>query len=411
MTVLVVGLGKSGLAASELLAANGERVVATDTNPTPEALARLAEMQIEFSPDFVPSDLTVVSPGVPIDLPELAGRETIGELELAARYLQGPVIGITGSNGKTTTTAMVGHILAGANVPNQVGGNIGIAPAAMVKSSRPDQWNVLEISSFQLETTRMFRPSIGACLNVTPNHLDRHRTFENYAAAKRKMFENQATVDHKVLNFGDATCRSFGDAGKAATHWFNRDTPPEELSSLALPGSHNLENAWAATIVARLAGADSDAIRQGLATFPGVEHRLEFVRELSGIKFYNDSKATSVDATLKAIAALAGPLWIILGGKDKGSDYRPLIASLQGRARKALLIGAAAQKIHSQIGDALPVTMSGTLDNAIREAFANAAAGDTVLLAPACASFDQFRSFEHRGMVFKEIVRGLEARS
>jgi UDP-N-acetylmuramoylalanine--D-glutamate ligase len=407
MKVLVVGLGKSGLAACALLLSRGDTVVATDSQPTPEGLAALDRMGVPFSPEFVSSDLTVISPGVPADLPQLAGREVIGELELAFPHLAGPILGITGSNGKTTTTALCGHLLQHAGIPCQVGGNIGVAPAAMAATSAPGQWNVLELSSFQLETTRTFRPQIGVCLNVTPNHLDRHYTLENYAAAKGRMFAEQTDQDAKVLNFADPICRGYEHLGQGAIHWFNQTSRHYEAQ---LPGEHNQQNIDAATIACRIAGADEQAMLEAVQTFPGVEHRLEFVREIQGIRFYNDSKATSVDATLKAIAALDGPLWIILGGKDKGSDYRPLIAPLAGRARGVMLIGASADKIKAHLGDALPLHQSQTLDAATRTAFQAAQPGDTILLAPACASFDQFKSFEHRGEVFKQLVHEMEAR-
>lgn len=407
MRVLVVGLGKSGLAACELLVLRGDSVVATDSSPAPAALAALERMKVPFAKEFVDAELTVISPGVPPDLPELAGRNVIGELELAFPYMKGPLMGITGSNGKTTTTALVGHILTHAGVANQVGGNIGVAPASMVATSREGQWNVLELSSFQLETTRAFCPAIGVCLNVTPNHLDRHHTFEQYAAAKGRMFVNQTPEDAKVLNAGDVTCRGYAELGRGRTSWFNESRLDYETQ---LRGEHNQQNIDAAFAACTLAGVEPGAIRDAIRTFPGVEHRLEFVRELNGVAFYNDSKATSVDATLKAIAALGGPLWIILGGKDKGSDYRPLIAPLQDRVKGVMLIGSAAEKIVSHFGDSLPFHRSGAIDAAVRDAFRKAAPGDTILLAPACASFDQFKSFEHRGEVFKEIVNGLEAR-
>ncbi len=410
MKVLVVGLGKSGLAACELLIELGREVIATDVDATPQALAHLEQLKVKFVTDFVPSDLTVISPGVPADLPQLAGRNVIGDLELAYPHFRGPIIGITGSNGKTTTTALTGHILTTAGIPNQVGGNIGVAPAAMARVSKTGEWNVLEISSFQLETTRVFRPDIGVCLNVTPNHLDRHHTFEAYRQAKSRMFLNQTAGDSKVLNAADPACRSYSGNGSARTIWFNQGDPPDELSSLKLPGRHNFENAWAAVEIARVCGAKTEPVRNALATFPGVEHRLEYVHTIQGVRYYNDSKATSVDATLKAIAALEGPLWVILGGKDKGSDYRPLIAPLRGRVRRVLLVGAAAEKIASHIGEELPAKHAGTIAQAVEIAHREAVSGDTVLLAPACASFDQFQSFEHRGEVFKQLVRNLENR-
>ncbi len=402
MRTLVVGLGKSGLAACELLTCGGDRVLATDRQPTPEALARLDELGVEFVDRIVDAALTVISPGVPPDLPELAGHNLIGELELAFPHLRGPILGITGSNGKTTTTALCGHILNQAGIVNQVGGNIGIPPAAMIATSHDPQWNVLELSSFQLETTVTFHPRIGVCLNVTPNHLDRHHTFDNYAAAKSQMFLRQTPDEHKILNAQDDTCRRYAELGQAAVHWFNE--APSSGFETKLPGAHNQENIAAAVRACLLAGAPLEVIREAVASFPGVEHRLEFVAEIDGVRYINDSKATSVDATLKAIAALPGPLWLILGGKDKGSDYRPLIAPLTGRLRAGLVIGSAAPKILGQLGSELPVIGVETLEAAVQEAARRAEPGDTVLLAPACASFDQFRSFEHRGETFKTLV-------
>lgn len=431
--VLVVGMAKSGMAAVELLLEHGARVRATDEKPhIPE---HLAELGVEFAPQspavFEGIDLIVISPGVPADLPELetarrSGTKVIGELELASYYLQGKTIGITGSNGKTTTTAMTGHILREAGVPAQVGGNIGTPPAAMVKSSRPDQWNVLELSSFQLETIQHFRAEIGVSLNVTPDHLDRHHTFEAYAAAKARLFETQRAEDFAVLNADDAVCVSYASRTEGTPIWFSLARPVspgawldgdrilfdgEEFlgtSEIPLRGRHNVENAMAASTAARLAGAPLQAIAAAVKTFPGVEHRLEFVREIGGVSYYNDSKATNVDATLKAIDAFPGRLWIILGGKDKGSDYSPLREPLHRKAVAALLIGAAAGKIESQIGDAAPAIQCGTLETALDTARRRAQPGDTVLLAPACASFDQFDNYEHRGRVFKQLVQQIE---
>lgn len=407
MKYLIVGMGKSGVAACELLHANGEDCAATDADAA--AAPQLPVPFVAWTRELVKQAQTVVlSPGVPADLPELAGCHVIGDLELASRYLRGPVIGITGSNGKTTTTAMIGHVLQRAGVACQVGGNIGTAPAAMVDASREGQWNVLELSSFQLETTETFRPEIGSALNVTPNHLDRHYTLQRYAEVKGRMFTRQRAGDHKVLNAANTFCREYAAVGHAEAHWFNEGTAPIDASDVSLPGTHNFENAWAAAVICELAGASRDAIRSALGTFPGVEHRLEFVRERNGVHWYNDSKATSVDATLKAIAALDGPLWIILGGKDKGSDYRPLIVPLRDRTRGVLLIGKAADLIAGHLGDALPLIHAQDMATAVAHAARHALAGDTVLLAPACASFDQFRSFEHRGEVFKSLVWNLK---
>lgn len=437
--VLVAGLGRSGQAAVELLCARGARVRATDLKPPAEAvLERLAEAGVEFrlqAPEvFRGVEWVVLSPGVPADLPELEearrrGARVIGEVELAWHYLRGPVLGITGSNGKTTTTALAGHILRHAGIPVQVGGNIGTPACSLVESSRPDQWNVLELSSFQLETVERFRAHVAVGLNVTPDHLDRHRTFENYAAQKARLFETQQPGDHAVLNHDDPTCAGWAGRTRAAVHWFSlRGAAPEgaclregELwlegrplmlaADIPLRGLHNVQNVLAAALAARRAGASPEAVAEAVRRFPGVEHRLEFVLRLRGIEFYNDSKATNVDAALKALEAFPGPLWVILGGKDKDGDFSPLRRPLREKARAALLIGAAADKIARQIEGAAPLVPCATLERAVEYAWRHAAPGDTVLLAPACASFDQFENFEHRGRVFKQLVAALAARA
>jgi UDP-N-acetylmuramoylalanine--D-glutamate ligase len=345
----------------------------------------------------------------------------IGELELAAPYLEGPNIGITGTNGKTTTTALTGHILSESGIACQVGGNIGTAPAKMVETSRTGQWNVLELSSFQLETIETFRAPIAVCLNVTQNHLDRHHTFENYVNAKARLFETQGRDDLAILNADDPVCATFAKRTPARTEWFNATSTFLEgdvihlegsalldVHDLRLRGRHNYENVMAAALIAHRAGAGLAQIASAAVTFAPVEHRLEFVRNIDGVDYYNDSKATSVDATLKAIDAFPGGLWIILGGKDKDSDYTVLREPLRAKARAALLIGAAAPKIAQHLGDAsVPVIQCGTLAAAVEKAARSAVPGHTVLLAPACASFDQFDSYEHRGRVFKELVNAL----
>jgi UDP-N-acetylmuramoylalanine--D-glutamate ligase len=338
-------------------------------------------------------------------LPGLRGHDVIGEVELAAAYLKGPTIGITGSNGKTTTTSLVGHIFHQAGVPAQVGGNIGTPVIAMTATSREDQWNVLELSSFQLETIHTFRAHVGVCLNVTQNHLDRHHTFEAYAAAKANLFRTQRRGDFAVLNAADETCRSFAKLTPANILWFSgADDPPLPRNEIPIPGRHNAENVMAAALAAGVAGVHRDDIANAVRSFQAVEHRLEFVAEFAGVKFYNDSKATSVDATTKALDSFDGNLWVILGGKDKGSDYTVLRDRLARKAKAALLIGAAADKIASQLDGAVQLIRSETLVNAVEEASRLARPGDIVLLAPACASFDQFESYEHRGRVFKQAV-------
>lgn len=432
LKTVVVGMQKSGIAAVEFLARRGAAVRATDLKPLdqlPQARDMLARLGVPFamqsSDVFAGADLVVISPDVPADLPILRGHRVVGEVELAGPYLKGRTIGITGSNGKTTTTSLIGHILGEAGVPVQVGGNIGTAVCAMVDTSRDDGWNVLELSSFQLETISEFRAHIGLGLNVTQNHLDRHRTFENYAAAKRRLFETQRAGDFAVLNAEDPVCVSFAQSTAAEPQWFSsrRKVQPGAhlcgdklvlLGKLLMPageipirGIHNIENVLAASIAAARAGVSHEAIAAAVRTFHAVEHRLEFVRNIGGVDFYNDSKATSVDATLKALSAFESGVWVILGGKDKGLDYSLLREPLRAKARAALLIGAAAPKIAGQLEGAVPLIDAKTVDAAVARAYADAVAGDTVLLAPACASFDQFRSYEHRGEVFKQIVAAL----
>jgi UDP-N-acetylmuramoylalanine--D-glutamate ligase len=419
MNVLVVGMEKTGLASVEFLVAEGHNVTATDTRALadmPAAAALLERLKVPFAPQssapFTTSDLVVTSPGVPDDIAPLddarsAGVSVIGDVELATPYLKGNTIGITGSNGKTTTTALIGHIFHFAGVPAQVGGNIGTPVIAMANTSRDDQWNILELSSFQLETIRTFRAHIAVALNVTQNHLDRHHSFANYAAAKGNLFRTQRDSDYAVLNSEDPTCRSYAKLTPATVSWFSAENNLMPASQIPIRGRHNVENVMAAAAVARIAGIEDSAIAAAVRTFKAVEHRLEFVRNVHGVDYYNDSKATSVDATLKAIDGFDGNLWIILGGKDKGSDYTLLREPLHTKAHAALLIGAAAPLIANALQDFVPLVSSGTLELAIKYAASKAEQGDTVLLAPACSSFDQFQNYEQRGRVFKDVVNQL----
>ena len=433
---LVVGMKKSGVASAALLAREGARVRATDLKPL-DGLPGVRELDIPFSRQnaavFEGAELIVLSPDVPSDLAPLVeargrGVPVVGEVELAAPFLKGRTIGITGSNGKTTTTSLAGHILRESGVPVQVGGNIGLPVTAMVDASREDGWNVLELSSFQLETIFEFRAHIALALNVTQNHLDRHHTFENYAAAKGRLFETQRAGDYAVLNADDAVCVAYAGRSAAAPQWFSsrREVAPGatlrgdtlmldgkflmRAGEIPIRGRHNVENVLAASIAAARAGVSHEAIAAAVRSFRAVEHRLEFVRSVSGVEFYNDSKATSVDATLKAVDAFPGGLWVILGGKDKGLEYTALREPLAAKAHAALLIGAAAPKIADQLQGAVPLVPAKTIEAAIAHAYAHAVPGDTVLLAPACASFDQFQSYEHRGQFFKQIVNQLPAK-
>ena len=444
--VLVVGLARTGVATALFSAGYGATVTATDEKPEGQlvetaAKLRAAGVTVELGghrPEiFADQELIVVSPGVPAKLSQLEQARARGipvwsEIELAWRLLRGKLIAITGSNGKTTTTSLVAHILKTADIPTLVGGNIGVPLLALVESSMDTTVTVAEISSFQLETIETFRPEIGVLLNLTPDHLDRHASFEEYARAKMRMFENQLERDAAVLNADDPEItRRMPSRGHI--YWFSRQKRVAEgaflrddqiffrsegtemalarRDEIQLRGEHNIENVLAACAAAYLAGADPAAIASGVKTFQGVEHRLEFVAEVGGVSFYNDSKATNVDATLKAIEAFPGPLIVILGGKDKGSPYAPLREPLRQRARLAVVIGAAADKIASELGDAVAVEDAGTMDRAVRIAHERARPGDTVLLAPACSSFDQFENYEHRGRVFKELVAKLEKKS
>ena len=436
---LVVGMARSGVASVELLVKQGAAVHATDLKAPGAEVARELEglrtpFVLQSAEVFEAADLIVLSPGVPADLEPIEtarrrGAAVMGEVELASYFVKGPVMGITGSNGKTTTTALAGHILRESGIKAQVGGNIGTPVTAMIESSRPEQWNVLELSSFQLETICRFRAQIAVALNVTPDHLDRHHTFENYAAAKGRLFETQQPGDSAVLNADDPVCVGYAKLSKAKPVWFSsthavspgvflaggelRFDGERMMAAAEIPirGLHNVENTMAAAAACRIAGASLEQIGAAVQTFRAVEHRLEFVRKVSGVDFYNDSKATNVDATLKALDAFSGGLWVILGGKDKGSDYTALRKPLSEKARGVMLIGAAAAKIRGQIDGAAPFYDSKTIDVALHDAYADARAGDTVLLAPACASFDQFDNYEHRGRVFKSLVAKLEPKN
>jgi UDP-N-acetylmuramoylalanine--D-glutamate ligase len=440
--VLVVGLGKSGRAAALFLRRRGAQVTVSDVRSA-EALAKdipalldegiMVEAGGHGLLTFRRQDLIVVSPGVPLNTPELAqvksfGLPVIGELELAARFLKGRIVAITGSNGKTTTTALLGEILKEAGIPTLVGGNIGVPVIELIDQSTDETWSVLEVSSFQLESTDRFHPSIAVILNITPDHLDRHGSFENYAQAKERIFAAQDEHDFVVLNADNARAAEAASRSAAKVYWFSvehsvkqgawlaqgsvvyrpaKDAATEKvmpLSGIPLKGAHNVENVLAAVVAARLAGAPASAIRRAIESFQAVEHRLEFVAAVNGIEFYNDSKATNVDATAKAVAAFDSGIHLILGGKDKGSDYTQLAQLLRARVRAVYTIGSAAAKIESQLRGIVSIQSCETLDNAVSAAASAARPGEVVLLAPACSSFDQFENYEHRGRVFKELV-------
>ncbi len=443
--VLVVGLGKSGIAAARFLKRQGARVTVSDSRPA-ALIAELSPLldegiMVEAGSHglltFRRQDLIVVSPGVPQTVPELRtvrslGIRVIGELELGTQYLQGEILAITGSNGKTTTTSLLGEILTASNRPTLVGGNIGRPVVEMVSESTPETWSVLEVSSFQLETIEHFRPTIALVLNLTPDHLDRHGSFENYVAAKARITENQTLGDFLILNAEDEPTKRIAAKTKAQIFWFSPRRPVKQgafvhgegiyfrpaenatpepvmpVREIQLQGAHNVENVLAAICAARLAGISVETIRRTVGSFKAVEHRLEFVRELNGVRYFNDSKATNVDATAKALAAFSGGIHIILGGKDKDSDYTTLLPLLQERAKTVFTIGSAAEKIETQLASLKNLKRAVTLERAVASAAAHAAPGDVVLLAPACASFDQFENYEERGRAFKQLVAQLE---
>jgi len=441
---LVVGLGKSGVASALFLKSRGARVTVSDSKPEAELRNEIlllldhgitVETGGHGDRTFRGQDLIVVSPGVPFDAPQLEqaralGEPVIGEVELAAQFLPGPIVAITGANGKTTTTTLAGEIIAAGKFPMLVGGNIGTPAISFADQARPDTWTVLEVSSFQLETIVSFRPRIAVILNITPDHLDRHKTFVNYINAKARIFENQQVGDFTVLNADDPTTAGLADRTRAQLVWFSRKKEVEKgsfvrgghvlfrdgksereimpLSEIPLKGAHNLENVLAGISIGVLAGCEPGQIRDAVRNFKAVEHRLEFVAKVAGVDYYNDSKATNVDATIKALESFPANIHLILGGKDKGSDYSLLNELLRERVKRVYTIGAAAAKIESQIAGT-EILPSQTLENAIRSARESATTGDIVLLAPACASFDQFENYEHRGRVFKEIVHSLAA--
>jgi UDP-N-acetylmuramoylalanine--D-glutamate ligase len=441
--VLVVGLARTGVATALFCAARGARVTATDTRGESEigdAIAKLHEAGVALElgghreKSFLEQDLIIPSPGVPADDAHLKAARAKGvtiwsEIELAYRFMKGRLIGITGSNGKTTTTSLIEHILKTAGMPTILAGNIGTPLIACVDAMNDETWTVAELSSFQLELIDTFRPDIGVFLNLTPDHLDRHHTLQAYGTAKARLFENQTGEDAAILNADDAAATPYAPS-LPRVYWFSRkqrvaqgacvrgeeivfrqDGREEillKLENIPLAGAHNVENVLAAAAATRIAGTSPSAIAKGVSSFTGVEHRLEFVSEIDGVRYYNDSKATNVDATVKAIDAFPGRVLIILGGKDKGSDYTVLQKPLREKTILALLIGAAAEKIEKQISGSVALERAETIERAVEIASHAALRGDVVLLAPACASFDQFQNYEHRGRVFKDLVRQLE---
>src|SRR5262245_12636629 len=441
--ILVVGLARSGAAAAEFLLSRGARVVVNDAKPESELKdaeslrAKGIEVVAGGHPPglFEGAELIVVSPGVPLALEPFqraraAGAAIIGEVELAARFMRGRLIGITGSNGKTTTTTLAGELLRGAGFPAQVGGNIGTPLISLVETSRDDGLTVVELSSFQLEAVERLRLFVSVIINITPDHLDRYDSMDDYAAAKANVFRNQTAGDFAVLNADDERVSKMDSLTRARTIFFSRRRELEEgiflrgadivhrqsgvertmitRDEITLRGDHNLENVMSALAVGIACGAPPGSMRRSVRDFKGVEHRLEFVAEIKGLKFYNDSKATNVDAAVKCIEAFDGGVNVILGGKDKGGDYSPLAAPVRARCSNVILIGAAADKIATALENTRPLRRASTMEEAVEIGLKIGKPGEVVLLAPACASFDMFDNYEHRGRVFKEAVKSRE---
>lgn len=446
--VLIVGLGKTGEAVADFLLNHGARVKISEKR-TAEALGGAAEAwtargaEVEAGghrpASFLGADLIIPSPGVPL-LPEVAAAQAQGvpilsEIEIAYRFLKGRIIGITGTNGKSTTATLVHKILKDAGRKAYLAGNIGTPLISFVDRSRDDHVYVTEISSFQLEFVDAFRASIAAFLNVSQNHLDWHASFEAYFLSKAKLILGQRAGDRAVLNRDDARvwglkalapsdvygfsrrralgrgCFLRGDRivlrdGPAATE---RDLMP--VAEVRLPGLHNLENVCAAAMVGALSGVEPRSMRASIREFTGLEHRLEPVLTLRGVAFVNDSKATTVDAAIKAIESFDRPIVLILGGKDKGSDFTKLRRLAKARVKTVVLVGAAKDKIRTALQGAVPMAEAGTFADVVPLAFAAASRGDVVLLAPACTSWDMFSNFEERGRVFKREARKLARRT
>jgi UDP-N-acetylmuramoylalanine--D-glutamate ligase len=447
--VTVVGLAKSGVAAARLAAREGARVTVTDVRG-PEALsAALAALPAGVRrtlgghdpADLEGADLVVVSPGVPLANPALAAARTKGvpiwgEVELAWRFLEGtPLVGITGTNGKSTTTALAGALLA-EDRPTFTGGNLGTPACQHVLSGARADAIVLELSSFQLEGCHTLRPTIGAVLNLTPDHLDRYRDLDDYGAAKARLFARQAPTDAAVANARDPRALAMIAGSRAAGYTFGFGSPApraardaggepgpagavlslrlgagaEEayhLRNRALRGRHNRENAMAAVLCARLSGVPGAAVQRGLDRFPGLPHRLELVHEARGVEWVNDSKATNVDSTSVGLAAFpegAPRVLVIMGGRGKGAPYAPLRVLFPGRVKALLTLGEDAPRVERELGDLCPTEPCGDLPGAVRRAAALAAPGDVVLLSPACASYDQFDNYEQRGEAFRRLA-------
>ncbi len=444
---LVAGTGKSGIAAAELLKKQGFAVRLYDGNTELnirsfyEKNPNLQDIEILLGDlreeDKKAVDILVLSPGIPVDLPMVndmrdLGVSVWGEIELAYAFAKGKVLAITGTNGKTTTTSLLGEILENYFADVQVVGNIGIPYTSVAADTTEETVTAAEISSFQLETIHQFAPEVTAILNITPDHLNRHHTMENYIAAKESITKNQKPEDLCVLNYEDEVLRKFGEGLQTKVAWFSSRRELEngfylkedtiyracdgekteiiKTNELNLLGRHNYENVMAAVAMALGIGVPLEAVRETLRRFTAVEHRIEYVTEKRGIRFYNDSKATNPDAAIQGIGAMNRPTYLIGGGYDKESVYEEWLASFNGKVKELVLIGQTRDKIAETAKRCgfTAITMADSMEEAVRICYDHAKSGDAVLLSPACASFGMFKNYEERGRIFKEIVRSLE---
>jgi UDP-N-acetylmuramoylalanine--D-glutamate ligase len=445
--VVVVGLARTGNSLAEFLLAEGARVTISEKRTADALGPELAEWTSRGAAvecgghdpaTFLSADLIVPSPGVPklaeIEAARGKGVPVLSEIELAYRFLKGTLIGITGTNGKSTTATLTHKILAEGGTRAFLTGNIGVPLLSFVRDSRPDDVYVIEISSFQLEYIERFKVHIAAVLNVSQNHIDWHGSFEEYWDAKKKLVSALTEGDFAVLNRDDEKVWAMAGSGPFQAFGFSRSRtivpgaflrdgeivlsggpePAEVLmpaAEIPLFGAHNRDNVMAAALIGRIAGIPAPRMRESICSFRALDHRLERVAVVGGVEFVNDSKATTVDAAMKAIESFERPIVLILGGKDKGSDFRPLRGAVAGRVKSVVLIGAAKEKIRTALEGAVPMTEADDYAEAVDRAFAAAAPGDVVLLAPACTSWDMFRSFEERGETFKSEVRRLSGQA
>ena len=442
--ILVCGMGKSGISAARLLLRHGARVTLTDTKAEPaidDDLLQDSRVSTYFGkkPDDLVTDfdIIVISPGISVyspfvDIARQAGVLVVGEIEIASSVCEAPIIAITGTNGKTTTVSMVGEIMQNFANSSCVVGNIGVPFCDEAEAISADAFAVAEISSFQLETIADFSPKVSAVLNVTEDHLNRHITMENYIAAKERIFENQTSDDFCILNYDNEITRKMAAKTTAQVIFFSALTPMDngvfikddsiyinlggqageliKCADLQIPGRHNLENAMAAAAIAMAAGVSVSTIAYALRNFRGVEHRQEFVSEVCGVRFYNDSKATNVDSAIVGIAAMVRPIILIGGGQGKDQSFDSLISAFGDKVKLFIIIGEAAEQLVKtcQANNFLSYEIAKDMKDAVNTAFSRASKGDCVLLSPACASMDMFDNFEHRGKVFKDIVMEMQ---